>query len=404
MKPSENLISIIVPVYNKADYLAECLESLQAQTYEDIEVVLVDDGSTDASPSICRTFCEQDARFHYLRQENGGQNAARRTGIEAAHGIWAMFVDADDVVIPEMCACLMARRQETGADLVMATLQPWSDGVFGTVKPIPSGVCSGREAVQHFIEDCFFQFCLPSGLLPILYRKQSVETSLQSIDPRITFSEDVGCSITTLLETELVAFLPKVVYYYRQTPESYCHSHDKSNVLTQKWLLAHLRELFTHHGIGRKAAWIADWIILRDLLLGGYEFFNDYEGVYPFFSGRRDGRIAVYGAGVLGEEIVTKLAGFDIVGWYDRDWQRYRRLGRNVDAPEKIASCECDAIIVAIQSPATAAAVQQSFRRRVRAEIPIHVIEQEIIQSDYSRQKLEELKNLDEDYHYDSYR
>ena len=68
-------ISIIVPVYNKAAYLSECLESLQAQTYQNIEVILIDDGSTDESPLICQNICERDSHFRYFRQQNGGQNA-----------------------------------------------------------------------------------------------------------------------------------------------------------------------------------------------------------------------------------------------------------------------------------------------------------------------------------------
>jgi len=397
-------ISIIVPVYNKAAYLPKCLESLQAQTYEDIEVVLVDDGSTDDSPAICRSFYAKDARFRYLRQKNGGQNAARRTGIEAAQGTWAMFVDADDFVIPEMCERLLERQHETEADVVMATLQPWTDGRLGTAKPIPSGICTGKEAVQQLVDKCFFQFRLPSGLFPILYRKQHAKTSLRAIDPRITFSEDVGCSIAILLAAGRVAFLPDVVYYYRQIPESYCHSHDKSNVLTQKWLLAHLRQVFAAYGMDEEDAWIPDWIILRDLLLGGYEFFNDFNGLYPFFGGRRGGRIAVYGAGVLGEEIVTKLTDFDIVGWFDHDWEHYRALGRTVDAPEKLSACACDAVIIAIQNPEVAVTVRHELNTLLPPGMRIHTILQDIITSAYSSRKLEALRTLDEGYAYEPLR
>lgn len=396
MREEDNLISIVVPVYNKAKYLKKCLRSLQVQTYSKIEVVLVDDGSTDGSPEICHTFCSGDARFHYLRQENGGQNSARRTGIKVAHGTWVMFVDADDFVIPEMCERLMKRQQETNADLVMATVQPWTDGTLGAAKPIPSGMCSGKEAVCHFIENHFFQFRLPSGLLPILYRKKDAETGLQSIDSRITFSEDVGCAITILLKAGKVAFLPEVVYYYRQTPESFCHSHDKSNVLTQKWLLAHLRKQFEEHGIGEGHAWIPNWIVVRDLLLGGYEFFNDYEGLYPFFHGRRGGRIAIYGAGVFGEEIATKLTGFDIAGWYDRDWKRYQQSGRDVENPEQLSQCVCDAVIIALQNLETAETVRQMVSKIFSSDIPVYKISQGIIDSGYTRQKLEELQMMDE--------
>ncbi len=396
MKEKTDFISVIVPVYNKAAYLPKCLESLHNQTYRQIEVLLVDDGSTDASPEICQTFCAKDKRFRYLRQKNAGQNAARLTGINAAQGNWAVFVDADDFVTPDMCASMMQCQRETGADLVMATIQHWTEGKLGRINPIPSGTCTGKESVLHFISKSFFQLCMPGGLCSILYRTQSVKKGLQTIDLRITFSEDTGCILSILLETKRVAFMPQVVYYYRQIPESYSHAHDKSNVLTQKWLLQHLRSLFARHGISKEAGWIADWLILRDLLLGGYESFNDYAGLYPFFRGQCGGRIAVYGAGRLGEELVTKLKDFTIVGWFDRDWQRYRALGRDVDAPAKLATCACDAVIVAIQDPDVAAHVRQELLASLPVNMQVYTIAQDIIESDYSMRKLADLLYLEE--------
>ena len=96
------LISIVIPVYNKEPYLADCFDSLRKQTYEDIEVIMVDDGSTDGSAAVCRKYVEMDSRFHYIYQENGGQNSARQKGAENATGEYLIFVDADDYVSHDM--------------------------------------------------------------------------------------------------------------------------------------------------------------------------------------------------------------------------------------------------------------------------------------------------------------
>lgn len=150
----KDLISIIVPVYNKAAYLQPCLDSLQAQIYTDIEVILVDDGSTDASGSICQAMCRSDARFHYLRQENAGQNAARKAGLDIARGTWIIFVDADDTVTDDMCSSMMQRQQETQADMVCSGYAdvPWRQS-GAVVRPcmgaLPRGgprrPCAGRN-------------------------------------------------------------------------------------------------------------------------------------------------------------------------------------------------------------------------------------------------------------------
>lgn len=93
-------ISIIIPVYNSEKYLRECLDSVLAQIYTDFEVLLIDDGSTDASGAICEEYATRDARFKVFHKENGGVSSARNLGIEKAKGEWITFVDSDDVLTP----------------------------------------------------------------------------------------------------------------------------------------------------------------------------------------------------------------------------------------------------------------------------------------------------------------
>ena len=99
IKVEKNIkISIIVPLYNVEEYLEECLESIRNQTYTDIEVILVNDGSTDGSKQICERFCQIDSRFRLINQENQGQSVARNRGFKESIGQYIMFVDSDDVI------------------------------------------------------------------------------------------------------------------------------------------------------------------------------------------------------------------------------------------------------------------------------------------------------------------
>ena len=95
---SDELVSIIVPIYNTERYLAECLESIRKQTYTDIECILVNDGSTDASKKICKRFCELDSRFQLIDKNNEGVSKARNIGIEKATGKYIQFTDSDDIL------------------------------------------------------------------------------------------------------------------------------------------------------------------------------------------------------------------------------------------------------------------------------------------------------------------
>jgi len=111
------MISIIVPVYNVEEYLEECLESIRKQTYQDIEVILVNDGSTDGSQAICEYFCQTDNRFRLINQKNQGQSVARNHGVKESIGEYIMFVDSDDVVSLGMLEQLM-KYMSNGIDIV----------------------------------------------------------------------------------------------------------------------------------------------------------------------------------------------------------------------------------------------------------------------------------------------
>ena len=111
------MISVIVPVYNVEEYLEECLESIQHQTLTDIEVILVNDGSTDDSREICERFCQKDSRFKLINQENQGQSVARNNGVAASIGEFITFVDSDDVIKRDMLQQLM-KYIDTGIDIV----------------------------------------------------------------------------------------------------------------------------------------------------------------------------------------------------------------------------------------------------------------------------------------------
>ena len=114
----EKLISVIVPVYNVEEYLDECLDSIRKQTYKNIEVILVNDGSTDKSQEICERYCQQDRRFHLINQKNRGLSAARNRGIQESTAEFITFVDSDDVIKEDMLEQLMKPMTSENIDIV----------------------------------------------------------------------------------------------------------------------------------------------------------------------------------------------------------------------------------------------------------------------------------------------
>src|SRR3954447_26797439 len=109
-------LSVVVPIYNVEDYLAPCLDSIAAQTFKDLEVVMVNDGSTDSSPAIAEAYAARDPRFKLVHRPNGGLGAARNTGIEHATGTFLAFVDSDDLLPADAYERLVGTLRETGSD------------------------------------------------------------------------------------------------------------------------------------------------------------------------------------------------------------------------------------------------------------------------------------------------
>ena len=121
------LVSVVVPIYNVDVYLADCLDSLLGQTYANLEIILVDDGSTDDSVSLCKRYVSRDERIRYYRKDNGGLSSARNYGVREATGDYVLYVDSDDAIAPSMVEQLMRALIDGNADVAVCGFQTFKD-------------------------------------------------------------------------------------------------------------------------------------------------------------------------------------------------------------------------------------------------------------------------------------
>ena len=145
----QDLISVIVPVYKVEKYLKRCVDSILAQTYPCLEVILVDDGSPDGCPAICDEYAREDRRVRVIHKENGGLSDARNAGIDAAKGKFLGFVDSDDYVHPRFYELLLQALKEEGADIAGCDVKKVceTEKIKETEKqPVQRAVYSGRES------------------------------------------------------------------------------------------------------------------------------------------------------------------------------------------------------------------------------------------------------------------
>ena len=130
------LISVIIPVYRVEKYLDKCVNSVLEQTYRDLEIILVDDGSPDSCPALCDALAARDSRVRVIHRANGGLSAARNTGLDAAGGVYVGFVDSDDYIAPDMYEKLHAALTRTHADLGICACR-WVDESGSPVRDLP---------------------------------------------------------------------------------------------------------------------------------------------------------------------------------------------------------------------------------------------------------------------------
>lgn len=136
------LVSVIVPIYKVEKYLRQCVDSILAQTLQDIEVILVDDGSPDACPQICDEYAKKDSRVKVIHQKNGGLGAAYNAGIKAAAGIYTGFVESDDWIEPDMYENLSALAQQYDTDLVKCDFYMYDSHKTPASVPYPHGTAN----------------------------------------------------------------------------------------------------------------------------------------------------------------------------------------------------------------------------------------------------------------------
>lgn len=213
MKEEKNIIiSVIVPIYNVEEYLKECLESIRQQTFTEIEVILVNDGSTDGSRQICERYCEKDNRFKLINQENQGQSVARNRGVKESIGQFIMFVDSDDVIKENIVEVLFSYMKED-VDIVECGMTRDKEEFF--LNKIPTIVFEGnsKEAILNCIEFRAVKFCAFTKL----YRREIVE-KIPFLEGYIY--EDVFTGINYLKHIRKIIVVDYIGYYYRVRPNS----------------------------------------------------------------------------------------------------------------------------------------------------------------------------------------
>lgn len=204
-------ISVIVPVYKVEAYLDRCIQSIVGQSYNNLEIILVDDGSPDNCPSLCDAWAAKDSRIKVIHKENGGLSDARNAGMAIATGELMGFVDSDDWIAPGMYQHLYDRMKEDNSDIAACGVEMvWEDGTPSRILT-RSGCCvlNQEEAIQAIIEESWLK-------QPVWYKLYKTELVRQIPFPVGKYHEDVFWSYQAVGKVQKVSVSDKIGYYYVQ--------------------------------------------------------------------------------------------------------------------------------------------------------------------------------------------
>lgn len=225
------MVSIIIPAYNVEKYIRECLDSVVGQDYSDLEIIIVDDGSTDSTAEIASEYAGRDSRITLIRQSNAGVSAARNAALRVAHGEWLSFVDSDDALSSNCISVLTDVAKRSGCRLIYGGWQRLSDNLANrsvtSVSEIEFSVCDRVDVIENVLYQT-------ADILPTPWGKLYHRSLLSNLKfDESCIYEDLDLFYRLQPSDDKIAITPTPVYFYRSTPGSLTNrfSSSRLNVL-----------------------------------------------------------------------------------------------------------------------------------------------------------------------------
>lgn len=249
-------VSVIVPIYNIEKYVDKCIKSILAQTYQNIEILLVDDGSTDNSQNIVDAYSNKDCRIIAIHKQNGGLTSARNAGLEAASGEWIMHVDGDDWIEPNMIAEMLDTANKQGADMIIGDLRFVYDD-RSSIYELNDWSDDKVTSLNCYITKTWTSIC--GGMA-----KKSLYDSHNLHSPiGISYCEDFHLAVRLCYFSDKIIHINKPYYNYRQQQMSIVHNLNKKSEEEEQWVYQDTIKFFKEHGVYDEYRKTINWRVLK---------------------------------------------------------------------------------------------------------------------------------------------
>lgn len=353
------LISVIVLIYRVEKYLDQCIQSVLNQTYKNLEIILVDDGSDDACPAICDHYAKLDSRIKVIHKKNGGIDDARKAGIIVAKGKYIGYVDGDDWIEPEMYERLMDLALANDVEIVESgVIDSWGDVEIERVSFFEEGSYKGEQFSKNvgpklLYSGSFFRHGVSPYLVTKLFLRERLIKYQLMPEPSNNIVDDTMCTFPCIIKSRSIYISHECYYHYRVR-------EDSAKRIIRNDIAPMVKECYSDwcgrfdgakktDKIQQQVQFFSMYLLIAKAI---FVFDNPKLDYYltPYGKIKKDDKIVLYGAGTVGIHLahyIKNVPGSNLVYWADRN---YLQLGEslNICAPEQIVDQEYDYIIISI--------------------------------------------------------
>lgn len=355
------LLTVVVPIYNVSEFLPKCIESIINQTYHNLEIILIDDGSTDYSGSICDEFARNDIRIKVIHKKNEGLVATRKYGVEISRGEVITFVDGDDWIEPDMYANMMTQYIENDVDLVTSGLiYDWGNEYQVQLDSVEKGVYDQEDIWNRILPKVTYDTVtqrqgITASVCNKLFSHRILRNIIDNLDMEVTLGED-GVIVYSIISTVTkMAVIDQAWYHYIQRDNSMIRTYGIESFekiyRMMRCLKENIKEENTYNVMEKQ---IENYVkpFIWKTVMDVYEI--DISPVSYFFSldeVTKNKKVILYGAGKVGQlyyNYIKRNNYSKLVAWVDQNYDKYRACGMDVASPDDIKGLEFDYIVIAV--------------------------------------------------------
>ncbi len=381
-----DLISVIVPVYNASEYVSQCIDSILIQSYQELEILLIDDGSTDNSLQICEAYCRRDPRVQLIQHvKNRGLVSARKTGLQASRGKYIGFVDADDYIEPEMFKRLIYAIEKYDVDFVHSGFIVEGENICHYEENLVDFQVESRG--KYIAENILRNQTMTFSLWSKLFRADLIKDAYLSLNDEQSYGEDLLCLCNCMILCNRFYMMRDAFYHYRVYDGSMSHLNWLNICFQESRLYEYITRTFRKNDLlktcGDDAAYHYKSRILEAMMQDKASGAIILNYCFPGIEKLKNKRIAIYGSGRVGKNFYYQISSYgqcEITAWVDRDNHGIFNLIR-IDKPEKLKEIPYELIILAVNKEEVADEIRNTLlqqdickdTQKIVWEKPLHI-------------------------------